>query len=127
MRIVPDFTELVDLQPIPDGVYKARILAVEEKKSKAGNDYLNWKAQIFGAEGELEKFNNRLVFIMTMVNGSNSSLKLLKQMMTLKGVGPEFDTDDILGLECELVCQSKPNEDGTPRINPDVKRIQAIK
>lgn len=125
MQISPDFSEAVDFGKIPNGIYKARIIGCEMKTSQAGNSYLNWKLQVFGAEGAFASYNNRTLTHMTMTTGKGSgNLKqLLKATLETEGA---FDTDALLGKEIEITLGDKRNQDGTVSDYPEVKAVNKL-
>src|SRR5574343_35580 len=115
MNITPDFSESADFTPVMPGVYKTRVIGVEAKTSKAGNAYLNWKLQIFGAEGDLAKMNNRPLFAMTMTSGSAAGrlrdfAKACKKPIES---GKAFSTDDYMGCELQVMAEKKLMQDGS--------------
>jgi hypothetical protein len=130
MQITPDFSEASESSPIPAGVYKARITACEQKTSqRSGNAYLNWKLTIFGADGELKRQNNRLLFLATVLNGPGAGrlMDLYKAATGAKPSGP-FDTDELIGKEVEVVVVERIDATtGQPSNFPDVKTVRATR
>lgn len=126
MQITPDFSEAIESSPIPAGVYKVRITGVEQKTSRKGDPYLNWKLTIFGAEGELSSCNNRPVFMVTMLKGPGAG-RLKDLAKAALGELPEtWDTDQFLGRELEAVLVERRLDDGTVANFPDVKTVRAL-
>ena len=122
-RVSPDFSEALDLSPLPPGTYKVRLTDVESKTSKAGNHYLNWKLTTFGSENS--STNNRVIFYSTMTSGKGAgSLKALLAA-TGKGTG-EFDTEELLGKEVRVTVIQGRDQDGNPSDFPSVKAVAAI-
>ena len=94
MAIVnPSFEER---PPIPPGEYPAKIIGVDQKTSKKGNAYLNWKLELkSGGPG----VKGRWVYHSTVLSGPGSvGLRKLVQAAGHPNyeVGP-FDTDDLIG------------------------------
>lgn len=127
MHITPDFTEAVENGPVPPGVYKARITDCEKKVSKKGDDYLNWKLSIFGAEGDLSSQNNRVVFMMTMLKGPGAG-RLKDLAKAAFGTMPsDWNTDNFLGKEVEITLIEKRDMNGNVSNFPDVRAVRALR
>ncbi len=130
MLVVPDFSEAAESnsEPIPAGIYKVRLEEATPVKTKDGTGtYIKWKAKIFGAEGELEKYNNWPVFYNTMTSGKGAGM--LKTLIAAAiGEVPEgnFDTDDLLGKEVQFTLTQGKDKDGNPSTWPNVKGVRAI-
>lgn len=127
--IVPDFSEALETGgAVTPGKYTVRIESHETKTAKSGNNYLKWKLVIFGAEGELSKFNNWPVFYNTMLSGPGAGM--LRSLLTAAGItlepGQGFDPSDLLGKEVVATLAQGKNQDGTPSEWPEVKRITPI-
>ncbi len=130
MEITPDFSEAVELAEgqVPDGTYKVRVVGVELKDSKAGNKYLNWKLEIFGAEGEVARYNNWKVFHRTMISGKGAGmLKSFVKAATGEELQGNLNTDAILGKELTATLKTEINpQSGEPSSFPTVKAVKAI-
>ena len=130
MRVTPDFSEASDLQtPFPEAIYKARITKCEMKKSKtSGNDYLNWELSVFGADGELSKFNKRNIFMITMLSGAGAGRlrDLIKAATGSTEIPQDFDTDELIGKEIQVMTKMEYDQDGNPRSNPGVKKVTSL-
>ena len=127
MRVTPDFSEAVDFgEQVPAGVYKARIDGFESKTSKTSNNpYIQWKAVLFGIEGELKRFNNRTVSFNTMTTGKGAGT--LKSLLRATiGEPRPFDTTELVGKEVQLTLVDNRRDDGTMGW-PEVKAIAPIK
>ena len=124
--ITPDFSEAQETGPIPPGVYNARIVDAEVKTSKNNNTYINWKLQLFGAEGELSKYNNWPVFYRTMTSGKAAGM--LKQFAkAVLGEAPQqVDTDQFLGKEVQIALAEAKDQDGNTSHWPEVKSVKAL-
>jgi len=126
MQIVPDFSEASEEQkPVPTGIYKARIVGVDPKESKAGNKMLNWKFSIFGAEGAYVQYNNRWVSTFTMVEG-RGAFKLRQYLKAILGNAGQFDTEELIGKEVEISVVERLNDDGTVSNFPDIKSVKSL-
>lgn len=130
MLITPQLDEAVEQTesaPMPSGVYNVRVEGVEVKTSKAGDKYLSWKLVVFGAEGELARYNNWPVYYSTMTVGKGAGmLKSFYKATTGEDLSGAFDTDACLGKEVQATINQRRNEDGTISKWPDVKAIKPI-
>ncbi len=113
MDIIPDFSEEVSFEPIPVGVYKARVIGGELKKSKEKETpYVNWKLEVFGAEGDLAKANTKILFAMTMLAGKAAGR--LKEFAKAAGKpleqGKAFQIADYLGSEMQIGVSTRTYE-----------------
>lgn len=128
MNITPDFSEAVELSgTIPDGVYTVRITDAEMRESKAGNKYINWTLQIYGAPGDFAKYNNWTVFHRTMVSGRGAGM-LRDFVKAATGEVPtgSFDTDTLLGHEVQVTLKTGKTPEGEDSRYPDVKAIKSV-
>lgn len=126
-QVVPDFSEAVEAAPIPDGVYSARVIGSEIKTSRAGNDYVKWKLQVFGAEGDLTPINNRVVYHNTMLAGPGSGiLKSFQKAIVGRVIEAGFDTDEFLGKEAQVTLVTTLDDNGEKRLWPEVKAVKAL-
>jgi len=128
LLITPDFSEMIEFDDaqVPPGVYNVRVDSWEKKTSKAGNDYLNWKLVIFGAEDDLAKQNNRVLFLITMLSGKAAGK--LKEFLTaaLGTIPPKgFNPDALVGKELQVRCVKNIRPDGTEGF-PEIKSIKAL-
>lgn len=126
-KITPDFSEVLESSPVPAGTYSVRIEKAELKDSKAGNSYINWQLRIFGASGELQKQNNRVVSLMTMLKGPAAD-RLQRLYKVTTGTTPPkdgFDTDELIGKEFEAQLTDNFRPDGTQGW-PNVKPLRAL-
>lgn len=127
MQITPDFSEASESQAIPPGTYKTRITDVAMKKSQAGNDYLNWKLTIFGAEGQYSSQNNRPVFMMTMLSGKGAGKLRDLAKAALGNVPTQLETNEFLGKEVEVTLVERRMPDGSVSNFPDVKAVRSLR
>jgi hypothetical protein len=125
MLITPDFSEVKEFTPIAPGTYSARIVDCEVKDSKAGNQYANWKLELFGSPDVA----NRVVFHSTPFKGGwvTKLAELYKA-----AIGQEidkkkpFDTDMLIGKEVKVTLTEGKDQNGELRKYPDVKSVAAI-
>lgn len=122
--ITPDYTEAADFELVPEGTYNTRITKAELKTSQAGNQYVNWTLDIFGAEGEAEKLNNRKLWHITMCSGAAAGrLKQFIKAVTSEEPS-EFDTDALIGHECQVTVAHRVDPQGEKRT--DIKAVRAL-
>ena len=129
MLISPDLSEAAEStsEPIPPGVYKVRIEDVELKNAKSGANYLRWKTRIFGAEGELARFNNWPVFYNTMTSGKGAGmLKNLYRSATGEDLTGQFDATTLYAKEVLFTLARGKNQDGSPTDWPEVKAVKPV-
>ena len=121
--ITPDFSEAND-KVIEVGLYNTRITKTDLKTSQAGNQYVQWTLDIFGAEGDYAQFNNRKVWHNTMCSGTAAGM-LRKFVKAATGEDPtaKFDSDDLIGREIAVTIGHR-NYEGN--IQADVKAVQQI-
>ena len=123
--ITPDFSEATDYELIPEGVYNTRISGSQVKTSQAGNQYVNWTMDIFGAEGEYEKFNNRKIWHITMCSGAAAGrLKQFVKAVTGEVPDGSFDTDELIGRECAVTVAHRVDPQGEKRV--DIKSVTGL-
>jgi len=101
MNLTPDFSQAVEMGALPPGVHKVRVVGAEEKTSQAGNQYVSWKLETFGAE--VSQLNNRVVFHSTPTTGKGAGI-LKSFLVAAMGElpGGSFDTDAVLGRELQV-------------------------
>lgn len=130
MLITPDLSEAVEVstEPIPAGVYKARIEEAVLKPTKSGDaHYIQWKLRIFGAEGELARFNNWVFTHRTMTTGKGAGmLKAFYLAATGEAMPAQFDATSLYGREVQASLVPGKNQDGTTSSWPEVKAVKAI-
>lgn len=127
-QIEINFDEAVEFTPVPDGTYSARIVDSTLKTSKAGNSYIEWKMTLFGAEGELEQYNNKMVFHRTMTSGKGSGiLKALGKAVGVDLANGSLDTEAFLTKELTVVLKREVDPN-TQQLSdfPSVKATKAL-
>ena len=127
-QITVDLSEAVELASVPPGVYPARISGAEVKATKAGTgNYIKWEMTIFGAEGELTRFNNSKVWHNTMTSGKGAGmLKQFVKAATGEELSGGLDTDTLLGKEVSLTLAEGKDQHGQPSGYPEVKAVKAL-
>ena len=130
MLITPDLSQAVESSDdvtIPSGVYKVRVESAELKQTQAGEKRLSWKLRIFGAEGELTRFNNWTLFHSTMCEGKGAGmLKAFYKACIGTDLSGPFDATELYGKELQVTVVEKKNQDGSISKFPDVKNIKAL-
>lgn len=128
MKISPDFSEAQDIgTPFPEATFKTRITGCEQKTSKAGATYLSWTLDVFGADGEFSTYNNRKIWLNTMISGPGAGIlkSFVKAALKTTEVPKNFDTDTLLGKE--LLVTTKPSfYEGQERSNPEIKKMMPL-
>lgn len=126
MLVQADMSEVTDSAPIEAGTYSARMVEVEPKVSKAGNDYLNWKGEIF----DHEKANGRIFYHRTMLKGKGAfalaDLYAATTGETLQKGSMEMDTDQLIGQDFRVVLVDNVDDEGNVRPFPDVKAVTRL-
>lgn len=123
-EISVDLSEAVDLTVVP-GIYPARITNAEVKPAKSGGNYIKWEMTIFGAEGDLARFNNHKVWHNTMTSGKGAGmLKTFYKAATGAELTGGLDTDALLGKEVNLTLAEGKDQNGQPSGYPEVKAVK---
>lgn len=109
--IKPDTSKAVEFTTIEPGTYKARIESVEYKTSKSGNPMIVPKFKVLVGDKEY----TRNAYLVISGEGSDGFNKLLRasgfdaiaDKFADKSIAeadkPEFDTDDLVGQEVNVV------------------------
>ena len=130
MLITPDLSQAAESTEdsnIPAGVYNVRVVSAEQKTTQKNEPRISWKLQIFGAEGELKRFNNWALFHSTMCVGPGAGmLKQFYKACTGTDLTGPFDATELYGKELQVTVVPKKNQDGTISKFPDVKGIKAL-
>lgn len=129
--ITPDLSEAVEFDAdaqVPPGIYKARVTGLEKKKSKADTSYIKWTLSIFGAEGDLAKYNNWKVYTNTMLSGPGAGmLKSFYTACTKQDFpGGAFDWSLLVNSEVEVTLVEGKPYNGQPSKFPEVKAVKPI-
>ncbi len=127
--ITPDLSEAVEQAAVVPGVYSTRVTALELKTSKAGGQYIKWTMTIFGAEGELARFNNHKVWHNTMLSGKGAGMlkTFYKACKNEEFAGGAFDWSTLVGSEVSTTIVEGKDQTGQPSGYPEVKAIKPIK
>lgn len=107
----PDTSQAEDFtQPIEPGTYKARIVACEVGKSKAGNNKIVPKFEI-DVQGKKRTRQSHLVVSGEGAAGFDQLLRACHMDDLAKaykgGSGPAFDTDSLVGQELQVVVEEQ--------------------
>ena len=123
-EITVDLSEAVELGGVVPGKYGARVSGAEVKTTNAGTgQYVKWEMTIFGAEGELARYNNHKVWHNTMTSGKGAGmLKKFVKAATGQELTGNLDTDAVLGKEV-LVTLKEGKRDGVPTGYPEVVAV----
>lgn len=103
-QISPDFSEAVEFVALPPGVHKVRVVACENKTSNAGNPYLKWKLETFGAE--VRELNGRPIWHTTPIMGKGAGI--LRAFLTAANpayTGGAFEPEEYYGRELQVVTE----------------------
>ena len=130
-KITPNMEEAVDFSALPAGQYKVRITGDEVKTAKkSGAPYVAWKMTVFGAEGEAEQYNGRVLFHNTMLSGKGAggfrSLWMAVNNITDVSEVPtalDCDTEDFLSKEVFVTVGQREYEGNTMN---EVKAVAPI-
>ena len=130
MLITPDLsqaTESRDDAQIPAGIYTVRVDSAEAKTTLKGEQRISWKLVIYGAEGELARFNNWPVFHSTMCVGAGAGmLKQFYKVCMGQELTGAFDATELYGKELQITLVEGKNKDGSPSKYPSVKGVKAL-
>jgi hypothetical protein len=127
--ITPDLSEAVETGgQVTPGIYTARVATPELKTSKDGNQYIKWTLEIFGAEGELSKFNKWKVYYNTMLSGKGAGMLkgFYKACTGTEFPGGAFDWSLLVGSEIEITLVEGKPYNGEPSKYPEVKAVKQI-
>ncbi len=134
--LTPDLSEATEMSDgaLPPGVYKARVTGMEKLRSK-GNpstgslpaDYIKWTLTIFGAEGELSKYNNWKVYHNTMLSGKGTGItKAFVKACTGQELEGAFNFALLHGAELQVTLKEGQPYNGAPAKFPEVARVEQI-
>lgn len=125
--ITPDLSEVKEMGPLPEGVYKGRIEKVEVATWPSGDDFLRFNYTVFGCEGEIATFNGKSVNQSVNFKGKSAWVfdQVHKAALGEKPAsGEAIDTDAYVGREVELSVGIRTDQQG--RQWPDVKAVKAL-
>ena len=118
----PDTSEVKTMLPLDAGVYKAKVVAVDFKTSKAGNPMIVPEFEIADPEGVLRKRSSYLVIKGEAAFGFDSFLRAVGMQDTAdqikSGEKIPIDTDIFIGLELNVQIE---NDTYNGRITDQVK------
>lgn len=126
--ITPDLSEAVEIEgSITPGIYSARVNGFEVKEAKNGGKYLKWTLVIFGAEGDLAKFNNWKIFYNTMTSGKGAGmLKGFYKACMGTDLEGTFAPAKLVGCEVAVTVAQGKNQDGSPSKYSEVKSVKTL-
>lgn len=130
--LTPDLSEATEMADgvLPPGVYKARVTAMEKKTSKnieSPTPYIKWTLTIFGAEGELSKYNNWKVYHNTMLAGKGTGItKAFVKACTGQELEGAFNFALLHGAELQVTLAEGKPYNGEPAKFPEVKKVEQI-
>ena len=112
--------EVSQFNPVKAGVYKMRVTGSEQKKSQAGNDYIEWQMKFVSSADELKGIDNQPlkgqpsnVRLRTMLS-PELQWKLRALVESALGEWRDFDEDELYGKEVEVKIEEEEYE-GTIR------------
>ena len=109
MRITVDpNTEASGFDYVENGLYRLRVTKAPELKKK-DYPYLNWEFELAdpNVKGIKGKQPGHVFEITTLKSGSNSQFRLKQVCNALGLTWGEFDTEDVVGMECDAYLKSK--------------------
>ena len=129
--LTPDLSEAVEMTEgvLPPGIYKARVTGMEKKESKSipSTPYIKWTLTIFGAEGELTKYNNWKVYHNTMLSGKGTGItKAFVKACTGQELEGAFNFALLHGAELQVTLKEGQPYNGAPAKFPEVARVEQI-
>lgn len=129
--LTPDLSEATEMGDVvlPPGVYKARVTGMEKKDSKSipSTPYIKWTLTIFGAEGELTKYNNWKVYHNTMLSGKGTGItKAFVKACTGQELEGAFNFALLHGAELQVTLREGQPYNGAPAKFPEVARVEQI-
>jgi hypothetical protein len=115
----PDFSEGPKLQP---GSYSAKIIGCEQKQSRQGSPYLNWK---FETQTHDRATDRQWIFLATTFSGKGAQLlkSLVKAAKYPAYEGGPINTDELIGSLVTLTVDRNYNQDGSESHFPRVIEI----
>ncbi len=126
--ITPDLSDAIDTDAaVTPGIYNLRVVKFEMKKSQAGQQYIKWTCEIFGAEGEFSRFNKWKVYHNTMTSGKAAGmLKSFYKACKGEELTGSFNPGALLGSEIQAQLAAGTNQDGSPSKFPVLKNPKGL-
>lgn len=120
--ITPDFGEITN---ITAGTYKVRVVDSEEKTSQAGNTYLRWTLEVFGADKPAN--NGARLYLSTPISGKGA-FRLAELLKATTGELPtSFDPQNLHGRECTALVVDGKTASGEPSGYMEVKAVSPLR
>jgi len=107
---------------IDEGWHSVRIFGVELKESKAGNRMLNIQLKIEGGPWDKRSLFDHLMLETDAIWRTRQVLEVLG-LMEKDDVRISIDTEDFIGLECEV---RTVNEEYEGQLRPRIKNYRAV-
>lgn len=98
--------ESQSFEPIPDGIYTAKLLSVEARESRAGNPMWTWELEI--DEGD---HKGRRQWVNTSLS-ENAQWKM-KEVFDAFGYTTDSDTDEMVGDRIKIAVSTRVIESGS--------------
>ncbi len=124
MNITPDLSQAVG--SVPAGIYVTLVQEVEQRNSKAGNPYLNWKLQV--VENAEDKFNGSIIYHSTPYTGKGAGIfENFWKACTGEALpaGEAIDPEVMLGRNIKTTVVEGVDQQGNPTGFPKVKSVAA--
>lgn len=103
-------------EPIPVGMYQAKLTDIEKQEEGLYGDYVRLKFEII--EGDYKGVERKLICSFKLTKGKNreTNSKLFNTLTGLLGKEPEKDTEieleTLVGTECQIFVEDKEEKDG---------------
>jgi hypothetical protein len=121
--MAPTFTA-TDYEPVPPGLYTARLEEIKEAQSQHGT-YYPW---VFVIEDEGEFEGRRVRANVSDKFGPQSKARRWCEQMIGRAIrkGEQFDTDALLGQSYHIMVSNTP-EDERGRVHDNVENVHAVR
>jgi hypothetical protein len=122
-KIVPTYTA-TDYEPVPPGLYTAKLEKIEEATSQHGI-YYRWS---FVIEDEGEQEDRKVYANVSDKFGPQSKARRWCEQMIGRAIrkGEQFDTDALLGKPYHVMVSNTP-EDEHGRVYDNVENVHAVR
>lgn len=129
--LTPDLSEATEMADgaLPPGVYKARVTGGKPGKGKtSGDPYISWELTVFGAEGEMARYNNWKAYKIMMLAGKAAlfSKDFYKACTGQDLPAGKIDWRLLVGSEIQMTCKTGQPFNGEPAKYPEVSRIEQL-
>ena len=122
-KLMPTYTA-TDYEPVPPGLYTARLQKIEAATSQHGT-YFRWE---FGIEDEGELEDRKVFANVSEKFGPQSKARRWCEQMIGRAIrkGERFDTDALLGQSYHIMVSNTP-EDERGRVYDNVENVHAVR